>query len=53
MELGLPDKHKGKFFTPYPVAQLMAQLVFKGFRLKDGYETVNDPACGAGGLLIA
>jgi len=56
MTLELANHWKGQFFTPYSVCELMAELqagdIAERVREK-GYVTVNDPACGAGALLIA
>lgn len=47
----------GQFFTPWSVAELMAELEIGGdFRQRletENYLSVNDPACGAGCMLIA
>jgi len=55
--LQLHQVQKGQFFTPYHIGELMAELQFCGgntVELKDKkYITINDPACGAGALLIA
>lgn len=55
MELG--NEWKGQFFTPYSVCKMMATITY-GNDLqneieKQGWVSVNDPACGAGALLIA
>ncbi|MCV9879234.1 ArdC-like ssDNA-binding domain-containing protein [Brenneria izbisi] len=58
MELELGDQCRGQYFTPYSVAYMMAKM-----QLADGlpalrsgerdFVTVSDPACGAGGLVVA
>ncbi|MBE5221377.1 hypothetical protein BV921_18915 [Pectobacterium odoriferum] len=58
MELELGDQRRGQYFTPYSVAYMMAKM-----QLSDGlpaltsgerdFITVSDPACGAGGLVVA
>ncbi|MBN3171737.1 ArdC-like ssDNA-binding domain-containing protein [Pectobacterium brasiliense] len=58
MELELGDHHRGQYFTPYSVGYMMAKM-----QLSDGlpalasgerdFITVSDPACGAGGLVVA
>lgn len=59
MELELSDHWKGQFFTPYFVAEMMARAtVGDGTDLKkridkEGYISVDDPACGSGVMLIA
>lgn len=50
MELALGNKYKGQFFTPYHISKLMAQLL--GGTPKP-IETLSEPACGAGGMIIA
>lgn len=57
MALGLGNEWKGQFFTPYDVCRSMAAMTY-GDDLKDrinreGWISVNDPACGAGALLLA
>ena len=54
MELG--NHWKGQFFTPYSVCKAMASINLEDARgrvAKNGYISVNDPACGAGATLIA
>ncbi|MCU1793465.1 hypothetical protein CUU52_10710 [Pectobacterium polaris] len=58
MDLELGDRRRGQYFTPYSVAYMMAKM-----QLSDGlpaltsgerdFITVSDPACGAGGLVVA
>lgn len=48
----------GIFFTPYPVAKSMAQMTLEANSLEQtiaqqGFVSISDPACGAGGMLIA
>ena len=57
MALGLGNDHAGQFFTPYNVCRAMSQISY-GPGLADaiekrGWISVNDPACGAGALLVA
>lgn len=57
MALDLSNEWKGQFFTPYSVCRAMAAMTY-GEDLKakieqQGWVRVNDPACGAGALLIA
>jgi len=52
MESGFGDNRKGEYFTPYEIAEFMAQLTDNGIN-DCGYVTVNDPACGSGVMLIA
>ncbi len=57
MSLGLGDEWKGQFFTPYSVCRCMAELQSTTALVQDmksnGWASVNDPACGAGALLVA
>ena len=57
MALGLANEWKGQFFTPYDICRAMAAMNL-GEDLKSqieekGWESVSDPACGAGALLLA
>ena len=57
MALDLGNEWKGQFFTPYSVCRAMAAMTC-GDDLKQkieqqGWVSVNDPACGAGALLLA
>jgi len=56
--LNLHQQQKGQFFTPYHICEFMSELQFtedeKAEKLEEkGYISVNDPACGAGAMLIA
>ena len=57
MSLGLGNEWKGQFFTPYHVCQAMAAMTLgtdmERALADKGWFSVNDPACGAGALLIA
>lgn len=57
MALGLGNQWRGQFFTPYPICRAMAAMSY-GPDLEQkvaekGWISINDPACGAGALLIA
>ncbi|MER0532778.1 N-6 DNA methylase [Pseudomonas aeruginosa] len=58
-ELELGNSARGQFFTPYPICKLMAsQLIGDGVDLRKrlderGFITVNEPASGAGAMVIA
>lgn len=57
MALELGNNRNGQFFTPYCVCRAMAAMSY-GQDLKEkieqqGWVSVNDPACGAGALLVA
>ena len=54
--LGLNSHWKGQFFTPYHVCEFMAEITLGNAETeikKRGWIGINDPACGAGALLIA
>ena len=58
MQLELGSNWHGQFFTPYNVCQMMASMTFSEEILKaqvekKGFVGVNDPACGAGALLLS
>lgn len=56
MSFEFGDQWKGQFFTPYPVASLMARMVagdLKGQVAREGFISVNEPACGAGAMVLA
>lgn len=57
MALELGNDHSGQFFTPYSVCRAMAAMTYgedlKQKIEKQGWVSVNDPACGAGALLVA
>ncbi|OYZ89603.1 MAG: hypothetical protein B7Y00_01245, partial [Sphingomonadales bacterium 17-56-6] len=56
--LAANNKWRGQFFTPYSVSSMMAQMAFdrevieKAIAEK-GYVSVQEPSCGAGGMVIA
>ena len=55
MELELGNNNTGQFFTPHEVSELMASLTY-GEELKTldkPFITVCEPACGAGGMVLA
>ena len=51
------DQWKGQFFTPYCICKAMAKLnsneQIEQEIVEKGWISVNDPACGAGALLLA
>lgn len=56
--LELHQEQKGQFFTPYHICEFMSEIQFSDTEademLKERrYISVNDPACGAGAMLIA
>lgn len=61
MLVGYPNRDAGQFFTPYPLARLMAETQMPKDRAaaleianrEGGKLHVNDPACGSGVMLCA
>ena len=53
MSLGLGNERAGQFFTPYHVCQFMARINYLDKLPDTGYFSVQDPAVGSGGMLIA
>lgn len=56
MALGLGNDKKGQFFTPYDVCRCMAEMNWGNASdqiEENGWISANDPAVGAGALLIA
>ncbi len=56
MMLELGNSSTGQFFTPYSVSRAMACMTIGDGRPhieRDGFVTVLEPACGAGGMVIA
>lgn len=55
MELGIQSEHVGQFFTPPEISELMARITYGGAlaSLKEPFVTVMEPACGAGGMILA
>lgn len=56
--LELHQQQKGQFFTPYHISEFMSKLQMDEENTRNeikqkGYISVNDPACGAGAMLIA
>lgn len=57
-EIQANNKQCGQFFTPFHVSDFMARCVYldeeiKNLINKNGYFTLSEPACGAGGMIIA
>lgn len=55
MELELGNQNNGQFFTPPDITTLLAQLSY-GDKLKEldqPFITLSEPACGAGGMVLA
>lgn len=56
MMLELGNDRAGQFFTPYNVSKMMARMNIgdgNPFIDRDGFVTISEPACGAGGMVIA
>lgn len=51
--LGLGNARSGQFFTPWSICEMVAGIVRPGDLNEDGYAAVLEPACGAGGMLLA
>ncbi|MFM9539990.1 N-6 DNA methylase [Streptomyces turgidiscabies] len=57
MELELGNERLGQFYTPYDIAQLMAEMqqidsVVEQVQ-RDGFADVYEPSCGAGAFVVA
>lgn len=56
-DLELSNAARGQFFTPYNVCRLMAEVMLgdemNAIIEREGFVTVNEPACGAGAMVIA
>lgn len=56
MLLGISNDRCGQFFTPYAVSKLMAGMLGGDVAARadaQGFARVQEPACGAGGMIIA
>ncbi|HDR9086012.1 type I restriction endonuclease subunit M [Burkholderia vietnamiensis] len=56
MMLDIGNDRAGQFFTPYHVSRLMAGIAIGGRSdaiEQDGFMRMQEPACGAGGMVIA
>jgi hypothetical protein len=55
MELDFGSTHIGQFFTPPDVSELIAHITYgDGFKTLDKpFISVSEPACGAGGMVLA
>jgi N-6 DNA Methylase len=55
-EIGALNSKQGQFFTPYTISQLMAKMTLgekESVIEEKGYITVQEPACGGGGMILA
>lgn len=56
MELELGNERLGQYYTPYDIAQLMAQMQIDSVVeqvQRDGFVNVYEPSCGAGAFIVA
>lgn len=56
MEYGNPSQRLGQYFTPDPICRMMARMSLNNFEsvVKErGIVTLDEPACGAGGMIIS
>lgn len=56
MGMDLGNAGTGQFFTPYEVSRLTAQMTLLGadeLIARKGFITLSEPACGAGGMVVA
>ncbi|MDH2436764.1 N-6 DNA methylase [Pokkaliibacter sp. MBI-7] len=57
MSLDISSGHLGQFFTPFSISRMMARLQLGNndpyAENPHGFVSVSDPACGAGGMIIA
>ena len=54
MNSNTQSKGAGQFFTPYDVSRMAAHLTTSGVEPDDhGVITIDEPACGSGGMLLA
>ena len=51
MDVTLPGKSKGQFYTPAEVSRIMAKVIGID-KSKSQSESVYDPTCGSGSLLL-
>jgi hypothetical protein len=55
-DLELITGHMGQFFTPYDVSRMIAEMTLDTVDeiiAEQGFVTIQEPACGAGGMIIA
>ena len=56
VELEIRNRNMGQFFTPYDVSRMVAEMTLDTVDeivAEQGFVTVQEPACGAGGMIIA
>lgn len=57
-DIGLGNKTTGQFFTPTHISEMMTEIVVSNNEIekdieKNGYITLHEPTCGAGGMILA
>lgn len=55
-QLNALNASQGQFFTPYSVSRMMAEMQLDDISTvieREGYVTLLEPACGAGGMVLA
>jgi hypothetical protein len=56
MDLEMANHWRGQYFTPYPIAEMMAKMTLvdaSDYINENGFITLNEPCCGAGVMVIA
>ena len=53
MQSNTSSKQAGQFFTPFNISRLMAAITVADWDLSQDIITINDPACGSSGTIIA
>lgn len=55
MDLELGSRDKGQFFTPHTISEMMSEILHGDelAELKKPFITLSEPACGAGGMVLA
>ena len=58
MQTDMGNKHNGQFFTPYHISSFCAKVsidesIVRQKQRDNEIITINDPTCGAGGMLVA
>lgn len=51
--LSMTSFSSGQFLTPYPVSKFMAEINFSEYHTKNDVQSIADPCCGTGVMLIA
>lgn len=53
MQAEISNSHMGQFFTPYELSLMTAQMTLQGVDTSKELITVQEPACGSGGMVVA